>query len=344
MPSAARLRWARFRIAVVAFSALLILGVLLSLLAGGKLFRNYASLYVYMPDSAGLAPKASVRLNGIPIGEVERVEFSGAKEPERTILVELRAETRYLPEIPIDSTASLSAENVIGDKFLDITKGRSRTHVPPGATIPFTPEPDVMKRLDLAEFEARMRAIDQMLADIQAGKTTAGQLFAGDRIYRDTVAAIANLEHAVESAASSQRAFGRLLYTEEALTRVRAGVLELDRRIAAAGRASYLRDTAQYDRLHARLAGLRKSVANLNAGQGRWGAFLASDAAYNGWVRSLGGLVRGIDEFNAGEGRLGPFFVSAQPYESLAGSSRELAATLAEFREDPGKFVRISIF
>lgn len=344
MPSAARLQWARFRIGAVVFAALLILGVQLVLLTGGTLFQSYTRLNVYMPDSAGLDREASVRLNGIPIGTVEHVDLSRLPDPNRTIAAGLKIDSRYISQIPVDSVASLSAENVIGDKYLDIAQGRSRAHVAPGATIPFVPEPDVLKRLDLTEFEARLRNIDLLLADVQAGKDTVGEFFVGDRLYRQTVNGVADLEKAIDVATSSQRAFGRLLYSEETYAGIRASVRRLDERIAAVQKGRYLRDSAQYDRIQARVAGVRRSLADLNAGKGRWGEWLGADAANARWVRTLDGLIRNIDEFNAGEGSLGGLFVNPQPYDSMTGASRELAATLSEFRKDPGKFVRIEIF
>jgi hypothetical protein len=343
MSTAARIRWAKFRIAAVAFVALLILGVLLALLTGGRLFRSYSSLYIYMPDAAGLGAQASVRLNGIPIGTVERVGFSGVKDPERGIVAELKIDTTYLSQIPVDSVASLTAENAVGDKYVDITRGKSRTHMRAGATVPFAPPTDVMERVDMAEFEARMRAIDLLLADIQAGESTVGKFFVGDQLYRETVAAIGNLEKAVDSAAGAQRTFGRLLYSAEAYNNILQTVRRLDDQFAAVERGEgygrYLRDSSQYDSIRGRLAGMRRSVEDMGKSK-----FLADDAAYTRWVSVINGLIRNIDELNRGEGSMGTLFVSAQPYESMTGSSRDLAQSLSEFREDPQSFVRITIF
>ncbi len=348
MPSAARLRWAKFRIVAVTFVALLVLGVLLTLLAGGKMFRSYSHLHVYMPDSAGLGPKSSVYLNGIPIGTVESVGFSNLKDPERTIVAELKIGSTYVSQIPVDSVASLTAQNVVGDKYLDITKGRSPAHVRPGDTVPFAPPTDVIKRLDLAQFEARLRAIDLLLADIQAGESTVGKFFVGDELYQETVAAIGNLEHAIDAAAGSQTTFGRLLYSAEDYNSIRQSVRRLDAQIAAVERGEgygrYLRDSSQYDEIRERLARVRQSVADLNAGKGSLGRFLTEDAAYTRWLRVIDGLIRNIDELNRGEGSMGTLFVSAQPYESITGSSRDLAKSLSAFREDPQSFVRITIF
>src|SRR5512143_3896893 len=52
---------------------------------------------------------------------------------------------------------------------------------------PTEPAPDVLKRIDLAEFESRMRKIDALLAGIEEGKGRVGQLVKGDQLYRDTL-------------------------------------------------------------------------------------------------------------------------------------------------------------
>ena len=36
----------------------------------------------------------------------------------------MKVQEKYLPQIPVDSVAGISAANLLGDKFINITKGR----------------------------------------------------------------------------------------------------------------------------------------------------------------------------------------------------------------------------
>src|SRR5262245_2125171 len=136
MPSARKVTWAQLRVGVLALAAMAIVAVAVFLLTGTKkLFTKNFLIYTYMADSAALAKGAPVRLNGILAGTVENVTLSGEKNPQRVIKVHMAIEQAMLKEIPVDSIAAISAENVLGTKFLNITKGQSDTLVQPGAEI-----------------------------------------------------------------------------------------------------------------------------------------------------------------------------------------------------------------
>src|SRR5688572_21135999 len=104
MPSARKIAWAQLRVGIMAVIALIIIGVLVFLLTGSKkIFSEDTTVYTYLKDSAALAKGSPVRLNGILIGSVQRVELSGEQAPQRQIRVHLEVEQEMLKQIPVDS-------------------------------------------------------------------------------------------------------------------------------------------------------------------------------------------------------------------------------------------------
>src|SRR5271157_3848106 len=144
MPSARRVRWARFRAVAVAVSACAILGTLVWLLIGGSLLSERAALFLFIPDATGLAPGSPVRVDGIGVGKVTSVALSGSSEPERVVKVILSVDRDHLSEIPMDSFAQISADNVVGDQFVDVTSGNSAEHVRPGGEIAYQAQPELL--------------------------------------------------------------------------------------------------------------------------------------------------------------------------------------------------------
>ena len=133
MASPQKVGWAQLRVGLMAVAALVILGVLIFLMTGNKkFFAKQVTIYTYMDDSAALAPRAPVRINGILAGKVKKVELSGETSPRRIIRVTMEIESDFLTQIPVDSVASISAENVLGAKFINIRKGQSRDDSPAG--------------------------------------------------------------------------------------------------------------------------------------------------------------------------------------------------------------------
>ena len=70
----------------MAIVAVVILAVLIFLLTGsGSLFESTATLKTFMQDSAAMSEASPVRLNGILIGEISRIVFTGSNEPGKVV-------------------------------------------------------------------------------------------------------------------------------------------------------------------------------------------------------------------------------------------------------------------
>ena len=91
MPVSAKTRWSQLRVGVMGIFALAILSVLIFLISGSQsLFKSYTEIYTYLDDSAAIAESAPVRLNGILIGKVGKVELSGTNTPGHVVRVTLK--------------------------------------------------------------------------------------------------------------------------------------------------------------------------------------------------------------------------------------------------------------
>jgi phospholipid/cholesterol/gamma-HCH transport system substrate-binding protein len=342
-------QWAKIRTGATAFAALLILGVFLALMTGGTLFRETATLRIYVPDSSGLAIKSPVRLNGIPIGNIKTVRLSHSPDPNRTVEILIEIDRRFLDQITVDSVASITAEDIQGDKALSIDQGTKPAHVRAGGEVKFQVQPETFKTLDLVQFDKQLRKIDALLADIQAGKGPLGELFLKDGIYRGTLGKVVELQKAIAAATSTQQDLGRLLYRDVMYEGLRTPVLRLDEALAKIQRGegsagALLTKTTQYDEVQASIGTMRRQLADLNAGKGGAGQFLSDDAMYRQWMTRVSGFLASVDALNAGEGNLGRLLVDAQPYESLAGSLREFGEGLRDFRENPQKYMWFKVF
>jgi phospholipid/cholesterol/gamma-HCH transport system substrate-binding protein len=344
MPNPHRYRWAKIRIAVVAISAIAVLGVLVYLLSGGTWLHAKAYLTTHTPDSTGLEEGADVLLNGLKIGRVESVELTHSKDPQRIVEMRLKVEAAYLPYMPDDSVASIDSANLLGDEYINITMGRSPQHMRDGAELRFPPPSNFMQNIDLRQFDAQLVTIDKVIQDIQAGKGPLGQFVMSDALYQQFLDGVAKVEKELRAATGSQSELGQALYSAAMHDNLSASLRQLDDRLAQLQANRLLRDTAAYDQIRDQIAQVRQALADLNAGKGAGGELLSSDAAYVEWNRRLAAFIETVDALNSGEGEMGRMLSNAQTYESLNGALRELESTVKEFRADPQKFLRVRIF
>ena len=79
MPSPQKVSWSKLRVGITALVAMAIIGTLIFLLTtSGNIFKRKLHLRMYMDDASGTSESAPVRLNGIPVGNVKKIELSGS--------------------------------------------------------------------------------------------------------------------------------------------------------------------------------------------------------------------------------------------------------------------------
>jgi len=339
MPSVRRVRWARFRVTSVSLVAILILMTLIYLLTGGTLLEQKVTLYLYIRDATGLSHESPVRVDGIDVGRVSTVEFSGSKNPLRIVRVTMRVGRDKLASISTDSTTQISADTLIGDKFVDIVSGKAPDHIAPFGELSFKDQPDMMRTIDLVDFERQLRIVDATLADIEKGANPLGQFILTDTVYQSLRKKFVELHGAIRVAKLTTSFAGSVIYTDALYRKMREPFVQLDQALARlqagqGGLGKFLRDPAQYEQARAEARDLRKSIAGVQSAE-----FISSDGMYTGWNRTLSGLIQKVDEVNAM-----PMFSSSEMFDNLNGAAVEMRNTVKDFREDPRKYLRLKVF
>ena len=354
MPSAKKVKWAQLRVGVMTVAAMILLGVLVFLLTGtSKFFVPKATIYTYMDDSAALAQGAPVRLNGYLIGSVTGVGLSGESAPRRIIRIQMSVEAAALAAIPVDSEAGVSAENVLGTKYINIKKGSGQETVRDGGEVPSK---------DVSEFDevvqsgydvmvaarALLKRIDGVVTEMEKGRGTIGQLLVDKTLYERLNAAVSEVQKVAAAVSSGQGTVGRLLQDETLYYDLRGVIRRLDTLVASIqngqGTAGKLiRDPALYDDARKTLAELRRTIEDLNAGKGTAGKLLKDDQLH----RQIQDLVAKLDDtmvkINTGQGTLGQLLVNPNLYESLNGATGEMRDLMKDFRANPKKFLSIKL-
>src|SRR5215831_998109 len=133
MAERAKVRWSQLKIGVVALAAFIILFVLVFYLTSAKgVFQRNVTLYTYMSDASGMANGTPVRLNGITVGYLDQLVLTSSRDPKRAVRFVMIIQRKFLADIPVDSTAAIAAANLLGDKFLNITRGKDTRIVQSG--------------------------------------------------------------------------------------------------------------------------------------------------------------------------------------------------------------------
>jgi phospholipid/cholesterol/gamma-HCH transport system substrate-binding protein len=298
-----------------------------------------------------------VRLNGINVGRISAVGFSGLNEPNRIVKVTLEVDEKYLSQIPVDSQAGVAAENLLGTKYINIRKGRATETVKAQAELKSldTREfDDVVQQgyTALAALDGILKKVDGIIDSIQNGKGTIGALLSDDTLYKRALNIADEAQKLTATLNSDQGTLGKLMHDQGlyddlrgSLGRVNTLLDGIQNGQGTAGKL--LKDPALYDDTRNGIADVRKLVdslnTNINNPQGDVGKLLKTDEIHQELKASLDRLDTLLDKVNSGQGTLGQLVVNPSLYESIDATAKETTGLLKDFRANPKKFLRIRI-
>ena len=337
--------WMRISVLIVLTLGTAFVLMLIFLLSGGgrEFFERTTSLSTFMPDGTGLAPGSEVRLSGIPVGHVTKVDMSGSLDPQRVVRVDMRVNARFLPSIPVDSQTTIGADTLVGFKFVDIDEGKSPLPIAENGTLISEPVRQASDRADLVlSLQNELRQVDQLLQQISSADTPVGHFLWGEEEYNSILARITSFDASIHAMVRGNSPLGQALFSDVMYKSMRERVLKLDTQLQSIQKGEgatgkLFASDEQYNKLLASLKDLHASIT-------RMGPKLQSDAAYEKVLKLLRDTDRMILTLTVGEGATAKLLQNAKLYESLYGSLHGMEVLLKDFREEPQKYMRYQVF
>jgi phospholipid/cholesterol/gamma-HCH transport system substrate-binding protein len=354
MASRKRVEWAQLKVGVVAAVAMIITGVLIILLTSQSSFlQGNFMLHTFMQDSAGMPDNAGVDLNGIPVGHIKKIALSGQKDPQKTVRIDMQIREEFLTLIPEDSRAAINSSNLLGDKYINITKGTHPRHVERDGEIASEAKNDIPEILAqasglLGQFQTILTKVDNLLAVVDAGQGNLGKLIKDDSLYNRLNATVGEVAQLVKDVKDSKGTLSHLLYDDGLYNDIRKPIQRLDDMLAQVQQAKgtagkLLYDPQVYDEARASLTEAKRMLDELNGGRGTAGKLLKDDELYRQITGITDKLNTAIDKISSGQGSIGQLVVNPELYNSLNGTTKELTSLLVDVHKNPKKFLRIKL-
>ena len=331
--------WARLKVGIMALAALVILAILVFMITGQTtLFQSKGQLVTYMGDSAAMTESATVRLNGIQVGKVEKIALSGLNQPRRIVRVDLQVSDKWFDAIPVDSVVSIAAENVLGSKFINIKKGTAKEVVRNGselASLDTTGFDDVVQQgyTLLESLRGVLKRVDAIVATVEVGKGSIGKLLVDEELYNKVISIANEVDTMAKQLNKGDGTLGKLLRDDKLYGDVRGTVARLDAMMQSLQEGQgtmgkLLKDPAVFDETHAAIKDVRTLIAGLEKGEGSAGKLLKSTELHDKISLSVTKLNAMLDKVNSGQGTLGQLLVNQQLYDNLSGATKEMAQSL----------------
>src|SRR5229473_2833198 len=191
-----------------------------------------------------LAVGAPVRLDGVEIGNVEKIRLvprQTGKPPDRmhNIEVDIRIDARYQGDVLTDSTSSLVTEGLLGNRYVNVQRGYTGIPLKEGQAIPGTEEKAIKEVVErsadvLANLKALSEEIQDIVGDVHEGKGSIGKLLHDDQAYNHLNSILAKGDQIVGNVQAGQGTLGKIIMTDELYTKVDKGLDNISTNLAEA--------------------------------------------------------------------------------------------------------------
>lgn len=361
MPSQAEVKWSQLKVGLIVIASLALLSVLLlfmSSAAGFSFFQKQLIARAYFADAEGLKAGATVNLDGVPVGEVRRVQI--VTDPARRtapVQVTMRLNPKYRHSLHTDSTATLSTVGVLGDTVVQLaSQTATGPEMPDGAELPTTNEPsinDVLKSSQgtVQNLNTILDKLNHTVDGLQAGKGTVGQLLTNRELYDNANRTVNQLNTLAGNINHGRGTVGKLLYDESLYNKLNDTATKLDQVATglSGGKGSagkLLTDDTLYNNLNTTLNNTNALLHQINAGQGSLGMLVKDPTFANKLNDTVSKLDTLLGNVNSGKGSLGKLATDDQAYNNLNKLLTESTTLVTLIRQDPKKYfvIRLKVF
>ncbi|MBI4464307.1 MAG: MCE family protein [Acidobacteria bacterium] len=355
MPQRKQILWSQLKVGFVAVASILLLATVIFLITGETgFFAETMTIHTYSSDAGGLRTGATVRLAGVDVGMVRQVSLSGRPNPSEAVEIVLEVNRRFESDLRADSRAILAAEGLLGERYINITRGTSAAaQIPPGGIVPFRETPEFSELVGgsrdlLDNLNTLTVRLNTVVETIESGQGTVGKLIQDDTLYQRLNTTVNNAEKLVSDITSGKGSLGRLMASEEFYEHVNTTVTKLERvadkvESGEGTLGKLVQDPTLYQNAQELVARGSLLMGNINNGQGTLGKLAKDEELYRRLNSSVGKLDDVLTGIHNGEGSMGRLFQDPTLYNNLNSTSVEVRELLADFRKNPKKFLTIQL-
>jgi len=356
LPSQKQLKWSELRVGLTVVLAAITLGVLLFLMSGTTgLFTRKIVLRTYFDNAGGLRQGASVRLNGVDVGNVTNIRVGPDKDKQLTpVEVGLKVSTKYSFNLRRDSVASLSTAGVLGETYIDIDSSQAIGPVAQnGDTLPTQVHPDFNQvvrssQSTLQNMDALLKRADRILAFAESGKGSLGKLIYDPTLYDRFSATVSEFKGIVDQIGKGQGSLGQLVSRNDAYDKVMSILDKLngiadDLQQGKGSAGKFLKDPALYNNANDTIANAKKLTEDINAGQGTLGKLTKDEELARKLDNTISKLSAITTALEAGQGTAGKLLKDETLYNNTDKILVETRELIKSIRENPKKYLSIKL-
>ncbi len=308
------------KLALTAIAAIIILIWGINFLKAKALFDRNNVFYGVYDRVDGLKISSSVIYRGYSVGQVTAINFAGDRFDK--VLVQFTVGKKL--EIPSNTVAAIQSSDLMGSKSINLIPGNSTTYAESGDTLCSQLELGLMEQLN-KQLEPLKKKAENVMVSLDS------VLFALQEIF-------------------SEGANGNIRSSLKSVSRTLDNVEEASGTLNALLREESGRISAILEQINSITTNLESNNSKINRSLDNISSVSDSlrSVNLNNTVRYLNHVLLQVDsimvKINQGQGTLGNVVNDNELYYNLTAVSENLNKLLTEFRQNPKRFLNLSVF
>jgi phospholipid/cholesterol/gamma-HCH transport system substrate-binding protein len=356
-----QLTWTELRVGLFVLAGAVLLAVVIFYVTGGGGWGPKYRLRAFLPEVDGLTIGAPVRVDGVDVGNVERILIAVPKpgapvSKDRNIEVDLRLQKSFESYIRSDSSAGLITEGLLGNRYVDIDRGYVGRVLQNEEEIPAREEKALKEIVErsadlMDDLSAITKQASAVLTDVRNGRGSLGKFMVDETAYNHLNNSLGNLDHMMANVQAGKGTLGKLVTDDEMYNRVNSVAGRVDSVLEAVqnqqgtlGKLVY--DTSIHESAKKLIDNSNAFFADVRGGKGTLGKLATDDSLFAQYKQAGENLSSATAKFNSNENTIGKFFDDPKFYDNFTGMAGDMRLLVGDFRKDPKKFlhVKFSIF
>jgi len=353
-----QLTWTELRVGLFVLVGLSVLAAGIFYVTGAGTIGPKYRLVTYLPEVSGLANGAPVRLDGVEVGNVETIRLAPRvpgklSDRNRNIEVVMRVGKHYQDDIMTDSVASLVTEGLLGNRYVDITRGITGVPLKDGQEVPGTEEKAMKEVVErsadlLGNLQALSENVQELINGVKQGKGSLGKLLTDDQAYNHLNGILSKGDAMMADVRAGQGTVGKLMTSDEMYNKVDKGldnvnVILADVRSQKGTIGKLLYDPSLYDEAKQAISNGNAMIGDVRAGKGTLGKLVTDDTLYTKLRETTDNVANATAKLNDNTTTVGKLFSDPKLYDSMTGLTGDLRLLIGDFRQNPKKFLRIKL-
>lgn len=308
------------KLAMTAIAAIIILVWGINFLKAKALFDRNNVFYGLYERVDGLKVSSSVIYRGYSVGQVSAISFTGERYDK--VLVQFTVGKKL--QIPSNSIAAIQSADLMGSKAINLIPGNALTYASSGDTLQSQLELGLMEQLN-KQLEPLKKKAENIMVSLDTVLISLQEIFSGEASgnIRGSLKSVSRTLDNVEQASGT---LNKLLHEES------GRISDILKNINSVT-GNFKDNNSQITQSLNNITSISDSLKAINL---------------NNSIRYLNSVLLQTDsivtKINRGKGTLGGVVNDEELYYNLTAVSENLNKLLTEFRQNPKRFVNLSVF